>query len=143
LFFFFFSFALSIIFSFAGVISPKTGVPQGLFVLILTDGTKKTLSCTADENALALMTFLKRKRDANNFIDDFNVALDSKGLEIPADVLVKEVAGRCAVLEKKEAASDPGTLGIEDEKNADFACCTHSDFACCTHSDFACCSHSQ
>lgn len=88
-----------------GVISPKTGVPSTLFVVILTDGTKKTLSCSTDENVLTLPTFLKRKREMNAFQDDFNCALDSKGIEIPPEVLVKEIPDRCVVLERKEVDS--------------------------------------
>lgn len=55
-----------------GLINVKTGVPSNLFVIRLSDDTKKTLACSPEDQLLSISSFLKKKINTNNFNDDYN-----------------------------------------------------------------------
>lgn len=59
-----------------GLINVKSGVPSHLFVIRLTDDTKKTLPCSIEDQNVTITVFLKRKMISHNFSDDYNTIRD-------------------------------------------------------------------
>jgi hypothetical protein len=77
---------------------------------LLTDGTKKTLSCSPEEQSISVSAYLKKKKDANNFTDDYNMFLDKNGQEVLPETIIKDIVDRFICLEKKEANEFLGVI---------------------------------